>query len=65
MGDFGWRRAMIAFIHAHPYLFITAVVYLTVAGLGWMFIAGASIASGRCDPPPNAGDASDDGSDGK
>ena len=56
---------MIAWICAHPWLSIAAVVYLTVAGLGWMFIAGASIASGRCDPPPNAGDASDDGRDGK
>ena len=42
---------MIAFIHAHPYLSITAVVYLvTGAGLGWLFIAGASKASGRDDP---------------
>lgn len=38
---------MIRFILSHPVMSITAVVYLTSAGLGWLFIVGASKASGR------------------
>ena len=36
---------MIQFAIAHPYLSIIAAVYLATAILGWMFIAGAAIAS--------------------
>ena len=41
---------MIQFAIAHPYLSIIAAVYLATAILGWMFIAGAAIAS-REDKP--------------
>jgi len=36
---------MIQFAIAHPYLSIIAAVYLATAILGWLFIAGAAIAS--------------------
>jgi hypothetical protein len=50
------KRAMIAWICAHPWLSIAAVVYLTVAVLGWLFMAGAAIASQETPPPMSAED---------
>ena len=40
---------MISFIIDHPYLSFAAVVWLIIVILGWLFIAGAAIASRRCD----------------
>ena len=36
---------MIRFILSHPVVSAFAAVYLIVAALGWLFIAGAAIAS--------------------
>ena len=36
---------MIRFILSHPVMSAFAAVYLTIAALGWLFIAGAAIAS--------------------
>ena len=38
---------MTAFILAHPYLSAGAAIYLIVAVIAWLFIAGAAIANGK------------------
>jgi len=38
---------MIAFVFIHPYLSSFAAFWLAVVIVGWLFVAGASITSGR------------------
>jgi hypothetical protein len=44
------------FILAHPYLCSAAAIWLAFVILGWLFIAGAAIATDKCDPPASAED---------
>ena len=45
-----------SFVLDHPYLCAAGAVYLTVAVLGWLFMAGAAIASQETPPPMSAED---------
>ena len=43
---------MIEFVISHPWLALGAAAWLSVAIFGWMFIAGAAIASVETSHPP-------------
>ena len=43
---------MIEFAISHPWLALGAAAWLSVAIFGWMFIAGAAIASDETPQPP-------------